>query len=170
MSLLAAFGTLIVSENDTLHSCPSLWLRATLLSINAEADHLRYRIDRARLVFPNGMRLLTTKRRYAEAVFVILGTDLVVLTLIFRYDCEVKYTVLSHLATRNTSQISSRFVAQKLFRNHFSDFKLQFRNYKVVYRRYAGLFFCICVDANDNELAYLEAIHLFVEVLGTIIA
>ena len=42
----------------------------------------------------------------------------------------------------------------------------KFRNYKVVYRRYAGLFFCLCVDANDNELAYLEAIHLFVEILG----
>jgi hypothetical protein len=42
----------------------------------------------------------------------------------------------------------------------------QFQNYKVVYRRYAGLFFCVCVDANDNELAYLEAIHLFVEILG----
>lgn len=34
-----------------------------------------------------------------------------------------------------------------------------------MYRRYAGLFFCLCVDANDNELAYLEAIHFFVEVL-----
>ncbi|KAF8705362.1 adaptor complexes small subunit family, partial [Rhizoctonia solani] len=44
-------------------------------------------------------------------------------------------------------------------------FVQMFRNYKVVYRRYAGLFFCVCVDANDNELAYLEAIHLFVEVL-----
>jgi len=43
---------------------------------------------------------------------------------------------------------------------------VEFRNHKVVYRRYAGLFFCVCVDANDNELAYLEAIHLFVEVLG----
>ena len=43
---------------------------------------------------------------------------------------------------------------------------MKFRNYKVVYRRYAGLYFCVCVDANDNELAYLEAIHLFVEVLG----
>lgn len=41
----------------------------------------------------------------------------------------------------------------------------EFRNYKIVYRRYAGLFFCVCVDANDNELAYLEAIHLFVEIL-----
>ena len=28
------------------------------------------------------------------------------------------------------------------------------------------MFFCVCVDSNDNELAYLEAIHLFVEVLG----
>ncbi|KAH9919332.1 clathrin coat assembly protein ap17 [Fomitopsis serialis] len=43
---------------------------------------------------------------------------------------------------------------------------VEFRNHKLVYRRYAGLFFCVCVDANDNELAYLEAIHLFVEVLG----
>ena len=36
---------------------------------------------------------------------------------------------------------------------------------KIIYRRYAGLFFCACVDTNDNELAYLEAIHFFVEVL-----
>jgi AP-2 complex subunit sigma-1 len=44
--------------------------------------------------------------------------------------------------------------------------RTQFRNYKIIYRRYAGLFFGVCVDANDNEFAYLEAIHLFVEVLG----
>ena len=42
---------------------------------------------------------------------------------------------------------------------------MQFRNFKVIYRRYAGLFFTFCVDVNDNELAYLEAIHLFVELL-----
>ena len=44
---------------------------------------------------------------------------------------------------------------------------VEFRNSKVVYRRYAGLFFCACVDTNDNELAYLEAIHFFVEVLDS---
>lgn len=43
---------------------------------------------------------------------------------------------------------------------------LQYRSQKLVYRRYAGLFFAVCVDSNDNELAYLEAIHLFVEILG----
>ncbi len=40
----------------------------------------------------------------------------------------------------------------------------QFRNFKIVYRRYAGLFFCFCVDLEDNNLSYLEAIHNFVEV------
>ncbi|KAJ3173105.1 AP-2 complex subunit sigma [Geranomyces variabilis] len=49
---------------------------------------------------------------------------------------------------------------------HQSNF-VEFRNYKIVYRRYAGLFFCFCVDTNDNELAYLEAIHFFVEVLDS---
>ncbi|KAJ2688591.1 AP-2 complex subunit sigma [Coemansia spiralis] len=47
---------------------------------------------------------------------------------------------------------------------HQSNF-VEFHNHRIVYRRYAGLFFCFCIDTNDNELAMLEAIHLFVEVL-----
>lgn len=48
---------------------------------------------------------------------------------------------------------------------HQSNF-VEFRGTnRIVYRRYAGLFFCVCVDATDNELAYLEAVHFFVEVL-----
>lgn len=35
--------------------------------------------------------------------------------------------------------------------------------YRLVYRRYAGLFFTIAVDLKDNELSALELIHLFVE-------
>ena len=42
---------------------------------------------------------------------------------------------------------------------------MQYRNHKIVYRRYAGLFFTLCVDAEDSELSMLEFIHLFVEVL-----
>ena len=43
---------------------------------------------------------------------------------------------------------------------------VEFRNYRIVYRRYAGLYFTMCVDVNDNELAMLEGgIHSFVEVL-----
>ena len=36
---------------------------------------------------------------------------------------------------------------------------------KIVYKRYASLFFICCVDSTDNELITLEMIHLFVEVL-----
>ena len=46
----------------------------------------------------------------------------------------------------------------------FTNF-VEFRTYKIIYRRYAGLFFSFCVDTGDNELAYLEGIHLFVEML-----
>ena len=31
--------------------------------------------------------------------------------------------------------------------------------------RYASLYFCMCIDADDNELEVLEIIHHFVEVL-----
>jgi len=42
---------------------------------------------------------------------------------------------------------------------------IEYNNYKIIYRRYAGLFFTIAVDVQDNELSYLETIHLFVELL-----
>uniref|UniRef100_A0A7R9WUD7 AP complex subunit sigma n=1 Tax=Craspedostauros australis TaxID=1486917 RepID=A0A7R9WUD7_9STRA len=42
---------------------------------------------------------------------------------------------------------------------------IEYNNYKLIYRRYAGLFFTIAVDVQDNELSYLETIHLFVELL-----
>ena len=35
----------------------------------------------------------------------------------------------------------------------------QFKANKVVYRRYAGLFFAMCIDVTDNELAYLVSGH-----------
>jgi len=42
---------------------------------------------------------------------------------------------------------------------------IEFRTYKLIYRRYAGLYFSYAVDPSDNELSYLESIHLFVELL-----
>ena len=49
--------------------------------------------------------------------------------------------------------------------SRFSSSAAQFKTNKVIYRRYAGLYFSLCVDVTDNELAYLESIHLFVEIL-----
>lgn len=42
---------------------------------------------------------------------------------------------------------------------------VEHRNYKVIYRRYASLFFLVGVDVEENELAILEFIHCLVETL-----
>jgi len=42
---------------------------------------------------------------------------------------------------------------------------VEYQNMKLIYRRYAGLFFCFGVDVTDNELLLMESIHLFVEIL-----
>lgn len=42
---------------------------------------------------------------------------------------------------------------------------IEWQDKKVIYKRYASLYFVACVDIDDNELIVLEQIHLFVEVL-----
>eukprot|EP01084_Bolivina_argentea_P028909 53695_1 len=42
---------------------------------------------------------------------------------------------------------------------------MEYENYKIVYRRYAGLYFSLGINVSDNELLALETIHLFVELL-----
>uniref|UniRef100_A0A7N0VK73 Adaptor AP-1 19 kDa protein n=1 Tax=Kalanchoe fedtschenkoi TaxID=63787 RepID=A0A7N0VK73_KALFE len=42
---------------------------------------------------------------------------------------------------------------------------VEWRGFKVVYKRYASLYFCMCVDQDDNELEVLEIIHYYVEIL-----
>lgn len=42
---------------------------------------------------------------------------------------------------------------------------LEYKDLKVVYKRYASLFFCVAIERDDNELLGLEIIHRYVEVL-----
>ena len=42
---------------------------------------------------------------------------------------------------------------------------LEWREYKIVFKRYASLYFAACVEKDDNELIVLDVIHHFVEVL-----
>ncbi|KAL8143055.1 hypothetical protein V2J09_016087 [Rumex salicifolius] len=42
---------------------------------------------------------------------------------------------------------------------------VEWKGLKVVYKRYASLYFCMCIDQDDNELEGLEMIHFFVEIL-----
>lgn len=42
---------------------------------------------------------------------------------------------------------------------------LEYKDTKVIYRRYASLFFITGIDSGDNELLALEIIHRYVETL-----
>ncbi|KAI7790068.1 AP-1 complex subunit sigma-3a [Triplophysa rosa] len=42
---------------------------------------------------------------------------------------------------------------------------LQWRDLKIVYRRYASLYFCCGLEQEDNELITLELLHRYVELL-----
>ncbi|KAJ7993584.1 hypothetical protein DPEC_G00273920 [Dallia pectoralis] len=42
---------------------------------------------------------------------------------------------------------------------------LEWRDLKVVYKRYASLYFCCAIEDQDNELITLEIIHRYVELL-----
>ena len=48
--------------------------------------------------------------------------------------------------------------------SRFTNF-IEFLNFKIVYRRFAGLYFLFCIDYNDNELSHLELLQLMVELL-----
>lgn len=41
--------------------------------------------------------------------------------------------------------------------SRFTNF-IEYMNFKIIYKRYAGLYFIVCIDNNDNELAHLEFI------------
>ncbi|KAL6064471.1 AP-1 complex subunit sigma-2 [Balamuthia mandrillaris] len=42
---------------------------------------------------------------------------------------------------------------------------LEWRDSKIIYKRYASLFFIACIDNEENELITLETVHHYVEVL-----
>ena len=42
---------------------------------------------------------------------------------------------------------------------------LEWKDLKIVYKRYASLYFCCAVEQGDNELVVLEIIHRYVELL-----
>lgn len=61
--------------------------------------------------------------------------------------------------------LEAEIIRKCLTRNENQCSFLEYKNLKVVYRRYASLFFIIGVHGNENELAILEFIHNYVETL-----
>ena len=58
-------------------------------------------------------------------------------------------------------QISTLVIGRSSKLTHF----LEWRDYKIVFKRYASLYFVACIEKEDNELIVLDIIHHFVEVL-----
>eukprot|EP01137_Pigoraptor_chileana_P016655 Opistho-2@73659 len=57
----------------------------------------------------------------------------------------------------------AEIIRKCLARNENQCSFMEFKNMKVVYRRYASLFFIIGIDHGENELGILEFIHTLVE-------
>eukprot|EP01102_Stenamoeba_stenopodia_P003214 TRINITY_DN13143_c0_g1_i1.p1 TRINITY_DN13143_c0_g1~~TRINITY_DN13143_c0_g1_i1.p1 ORF type:complete len:144 (+),score=27.14 TRINITY_DN13143_c0_g1_i1:114-545(+) len=72
-----------------------------------------------------------------------------------------KYYEYSNLDKRTA--LEGEIVRKCLSRNESQCSFLEYQNYKVVYRRYASLFFIVGVDESENELGILEFIHQIVE-------
>ncbi|KAK9835013.1 hypothetical protein WJX81_004247 [Elliptochloris bilobata] len=75
-----------------------------------------------------------------------------------------KYTDVG-MAVEERRVLEGEIVRKCLARSEKQCSFIEHRNYKVVYRRYASLFFLVGVDSEENELATLEFIHCLVETL-----
>ena len=62
--------------------------------------------------------------------------------------------------------LESEIIRRCLGRTEFQCSFLEYRGYRVVYRRYASLFFVVAIDGDEeNELGILEFIHCLVETM-----
>ena len=62
--------------------------------------------------------------------------------------------------------LESEIIRRCLTRTEFQCSFVEYRGYKIVYRRYASLFFVVGVDGDEeNELGILEFIHCLVETM-----
>ncbi|KAK7862064.1 hypothetical protein R5R35_011484 [Gryllus longicercus] len=65
------------------------------------------------------------------------------------------------LKKKITRELITTILARKPKMSSF----LEWKDVKVVYKRYASLYFCCAIEQKDNELLTLEIIHRYVELL-----
>ncbi|EAL64916.1 adapter-related protein complex 4 sigma 1 subunit [Dictyostelium discoideum AX4] len=63
--------------------------------------------------------------------------------------------------------MESEIIRKCLSRTEIQCSFVEYKDYKVIYRKYATLFFIVGVDTTENELAILELIHNYVEILDS---
>uniref|UniRef100_A0A674AH96 AP complex mu/sigma subunit domain-containing protein n=1 Tax=Salmo trutta TaxID=8032 RepID=A0A674AH96_SALTR len=69
------------------------------------------------------------------------------------------------LSDKEKKKITRELVQTVLARKPKMCSFLEWRDLKVVYKRYASLYFCCAIENQDNELITLEIIHRYVELL-----
>merc|ERR1712122_264043 len=72
-----------------------------------------------------------------------------------------------YLTVRERVTLEGELIRKCLSRNESQCSFVEYRQYRVIYRRYASLYFIVGVDSTEdsNELALLEFIHVLVETL-----
>eukprot|EP01083_Nonionella_stella_P076261 207734_1 len=78
-----------------------------------------------------------------------------------------QYYTTAHMTIQEREVLENEVIRKCLARGENQCSFVEHRMYKLIYRRYASLFFIVGVanDGNDNELAILEFIHCLVETL-----
>ena len=72
----------------------------------------------------------------------------------------------NEMTVKERTTLEGELVRKCLSRNESLCSFIEYRGYKVIYRRYASLYFIMGVDLEeDNEMAYLEFIHNLVETM-----
>lgn len=66
---------------------------------------------------------------------------------------------------KSRKKITRELITTILIRKPKMSSFLEWRDLKIVYKRYASLYFLCAVEAHDNELITLELIHRYVELL-----
>ncbi|CAF1151503.1 unnamed protein product [Adineta ricciae] len=66
---------------------------------------------------------------------------------------------------KSKKKITRELIAAVLSRKPKMSSFLEWKDLKIVYKRYASLYFCCAIEQDDNELLTLETIHRYVELL-----
>ncbi|XP_006890377.1 PREDICTED: AP-1 complex subunit sigma-3 [Elephantulus edwardii] len=69
------------------------------------------------------------------------------------------------LQDKERKKISREIVQIILSRNQKTSSFIDWKDLKLVYKRYASLYFCCAIENQDNELLTLEIVHRYVELL-----
>merc|ERR1712126_548512 len=66
---------------------------------------------------------------------------------------------------KSKKKITRELISTILTRKPKMSSFIEWQDMKIVYKRYASLYFCASIDTSDNELLTLEIIHRYVELL-----